>query len=103
MQAHGSREPTLHAEASHLTASPDSPAPLLEILGIEVRYDAFRLGPVNITMAGAQVACLLGPNGSGKTSLIRSVLGLQRAQHGDAALDFGALVETATRVPAHVG
>jgi ABC-2 type transport system ATP-binding protein len=103
MQAHGSREPTVHADVSRLMALPDSPAPLLEILGIEVRYDAFHLGPVNMTMAGAQVACLLGPNGSGKTSLIRSVLGLQRSQSGHAALDGGTLAGRPPRALAHVG
>src|SRR2546430_5264012 len=68
-----------------------TPSPALEITDLEVRYDAFTLGPVSLRLAGRSVVGLLGPNGSGKSTLIRSVLGLQRMDAGAAALDGEAL------------
>ena len=43
------------------------------------------VGPVDLTLAGAGVTVVIGPNGSGKTSLLRLMHGLQRASSGRVA------------------
>ncbi len=45
------------------------------------------LDGVSFSLAAGQVLCLLGPNGSGKTSLLRCVLGLETLAGGQVRLD----------------
>jgi tungstate transport system ATP-binding protein len=40
------------------------------------------LGPITLTLAGEGITIVLGPNGSGKTSLLRAMHGLERANEG---------------------
>ncbi len=41
---------------------------------------AGRLEPTALDLAGAQLTCLIGPNGSGKTSLLHALAGIGRAR-----------------------
>lgn len=58
---------------------------------------------VSFTLAAGEVMCVLGPNGGGKTTLFRTVLGLLEKQSGSIKLDNQRLetlsrAETARRV-----
>ena len=56
---------------------------LLEIEGLETAYGSSQvLFGVNLSIAPGEVATLLGRNGMGKTTTVRSLLGLTRARAG---------------------
>ena len=55
----------------------------LRIDAAEVRRHGARLiGPIDLTLGKTDVTIVLGPNGSGKTSLLRLMHGLERAAKG---------------------
>jgi ABC-2 type transport system ATP-binding protein len=47
----------------------------LGLRGLEVHFDRFKLGPLDLDLEVGKVVGLVGPNGSGKTTTIRSVAG----------------------------
>lgn len=49
--------------------------------------DPFVVGPVNLTLARGEVVFIVGENGSGKTSLIKLLLGLLEPAAGDILVD----------------
>src|SRR3954464_3305102 len=51
---------------------------------------------VSMSVAAGEVVCLLGPNGGGKTTLFKTMLGLLRPQGGAVTLDGG---DIASRTP----
>ena len=61
----------------------------LEISGLEIGYrmKAGKVlhvaGPVDISMENGAFHCLLGPNGTGKSTLLRTLAGIQPALSGD--------------------
>ncbi len=71
---------------------------LLEIDHIAVGYDGMRaLQDVSLRAEAGAVVALVGANGAGKTSLLRAISGLVRAQSG--TIRFAG--DDITRVPAH--
>lgn len=56
--------------------------------GITVRRNGVVvLRDINFEVREAEVVCLLGPNGCGKTTLLKSLLGVLRAERGEAYID----------------
>jgi len=55
------------------------------------------LDRVNFSVAPGEIVGILGPNGSGKTSLMRCITGLWRPDHGSVRLD-GTLLDRRGRV-----
>ena len=66
-------------------------APVLARLrGVRKRYGSVEaLRGIDLELRGGELLALLGPNGAGKTTAIGLLLGLLRADAGDAEL-FGA-------------
>jgi branched-chain amino acid transport system ATP-binding protein len=63
-------------------------APLLNVTNLETGYSASQvLFGVNLTVHEGEVATLLGRNGMGKTTTIRSILGLQERVTGTITFD----------------
>ncbi len=61
-----------------------SPILPLTLDRVELRRGGKRiLGPVSLTLDGDGITIVLGPNGSGKTSLLRTMHGLERVNSGD--------------------
>ncbi len=77
---------------------------VLKVEGLRVCYGRTRiLEEVSLEVSRGSVYALLGRNGTGKTSLVRCLLGLQKPQGGRAAL-FGVDVwRDRPRALAHVG
>jgi len=56
---------------------------VLEVRGVSTRYGQIAmLRNVSVTLREGEIACLLGPNGGGKTTLIRTILGIVRPAEG---------------------
>lgn len=45
------------------------------------------LDDINLILASGEILCLLGPNGTGKTTLLRCLIGALRAEHGKIYID----------------
>ena len=63
-------------------------ASLLEIENIETRYGLSQvLHGISLTIAAGEMVTLMGRNGMGKTTTVRSVMGLTRAMAGSIRFD----------------
>jgi branched-chain amino acid transport system ATP-binding protein len=70
----------------------------LRVEGVYTAYDrADVLEDVSLTVEAGTITCLLGSNGSGKTTVIRSILGLTRPRQGRILFEG----ENVTRLPTH--
>jgi branched-chain amino acid transport system ATP-binding protein len=66
---------------------------LLEIRGLTLRFGGITaLGGVDLTIAEGETLAVIGPNGSGKTSLFNCVTGLYRPTSGSIALHGESLL-----------
>jgi branched-chain amino acid transport system ATP-binding protein len=71
---------------------------LLEIDGLAVAYDGMRaLQDVSLRAEVGTIVALIGANGAGKTSMLRAISGLVRAQAGTIRFDGDDIART----PAH--
>ena len=64
----------------------------LRVEGLRARHDGFRLGPVDLTIAGGAATVLLGPSGAGKTTLLQALAGFCPVEAGGIWLDDEPLV-----------
>lgn len=53
---------------------------------LRVRVGGFDLGPVDLSVAAGSLTALIGPNGGGKTTLLRALAGLVRCRGGNASV-----------------
>ncbi|TDD80122.1 ABC transporter ATP-binding protein [Actinomadura rubrisoli] len=73
-------------------------APLLRVTGLHSRYGQVEaLSGVSFEVAEGEIVALLGSNGAGKTTALRTVTGLHRARSGQVVLDGRDI----TRLGAH--
>lgn len=76
----------------------------LAIRGLAKAYDGVRaLDGVSFTVDAGQIVGLIGPNGSGKTTAIDCVTGLQRPDSGEVVLDGRNVSRQRTDRLAHLG
>ena len=81
-----------------LTASNTSASAGLSVRGLAVTYgDLCAVDGVDLEVAAGEVVALLGASGSGKSSLLRAVAGLEDVAAGEVAWDGRSMV----RVPVH--
>ncbi len=72
--------------------------PAIEISGLWFSYGAQTvLRDVNLRIDHGEFVCMLGPNGGGKTTLLRLMLGLLRPDRGSIRVLGGAPLETCSR------
>ncbi len=73
-------------------------AVLLSVDGLEVRYGGYlALSDVSLHVAAGEIVCLMGANGSGKSSLMNAVSGLVTPAAGRVTFDRADI----TRVPTY--
>jgi thiamine transport system ATP-binding protein len=71
---------------------------MLRVAGLTVGYDGFTaVDAVDLDVADGEIVCILGPSGSGKSSLLRAIAGLEPDAHGLVSWDGADLA----RVPPH--
>jgi thiamine transport system ATP-binding protein len=71
---------------------------MLGITDLTVTYDDFTaVAGVDLQVADGEIVCILGPSGSGKSSLLRAVAGLEPDARGRVSWDGADLA----RIPAH--
>jgi branched-chain amino acid transport system ATP-binding protein len=77
---------------------------ILEVQGIDTFYgETQALYGVSLSVARGEVLALLGANGAGKTTAIRSILGLTRPRRGSIRFDGRDITRTATHEIARGG
>ena len=64
----------------------------LEVDGVRKRYALPVLEDVSFQAAGGEFVCLMGPNGCGKTTLLRIIGGLEAPSAGEVRVDGRAVV-----------
>ena len=76
---------------------------MIEIRDLHKRFGSLRvLDGVNLTVRPGRVTAVLGPNAAGKTTLIKSVLGLTRPDSGTVLFD-GVPIDEAGEYRARIG
>ena len=72
------------------------PGPVLEFRGVNTHYGPVHvLRDVDIEINTGEIVCLLGGNASGKTTTLKTILGMVHASSGDVLID-GEIVTKAT-------
>jgi branched-chain amino acid transport system ATP-binding protein len=73
-----------------------STPPLLQVTGLNTYYgSSHALQGVDFSVGAGEIVALMGRNGMGKTTLIRSLLGLVRPRTGDVRLDGASITGVA--------
>ncbi len=63
-------------------------APVLEFRGINVHYGPVHvLKDMNVSINAGELVCLLGGNASGKTTTLKTILGMVKPSSGDVLID----------------
>lgn len=77
---------------------------LLEIRGLNTYYgESHILRDVDLTVNAGEMVCLIGRNGVGKTTLLKSLIGLLRARQGTIMFNGAALDRQAPHQRARAG
>ncbi|HUG75061.1 MAG TPA: ABC transporter ATP-binding protein [Acidimicrobiia bacterium] len=67
---------------------PDRQTPILEFRGVDTHYGPVHvLKDVNLEVFEGEIVCLLGGNASGKTTTLKTILGMVTPSSGDVYLD----------------
>lgn len=77
---------------------------MLEVVGIDTYYaETQALFGVSLSVGAGEVMALLGANGAGKTTVLRSILGLTRPRRGDILFEGRSIASLATHRVAQAG
>ena len=77
---------------------------MLQVAGIDTYYgETQALFGVSLSVGAGEVLALLGANGAGKTTVLRSILGLTRPRRGDILLEGRSIAGLLTHKVAQAG
>ena len=75
----------------------EAPRPALEMRGVHTHYGPVHiLKDVNLTVGAGQIVCLLGGNASGKTTTLKTILGMVQPTSGEVLVDGEAVTGWST-------
>ena len=81
-----------------------STAPMLSISGLNFFYgESHILRNVSMAVLKGQIACLIGRNGVGKTTLLKNIMGLLSPRTGDICLEGQSMMSVSTNRRARRG
>jgi molybdopterin-binding protein len=60
---------------------------VLELVGITKRFPGFTLGPLNLKISDNNILVIIGPTGSGKSTILNLIVGLTKPDSGSIFLD----------------
>jgi branched-chain amino acid transport system ATP-binding protein len=70
-------------------------SPILQIKNLSVFYDAVQaLKDVNLSVPRGEIVCLIGANGAGKSTVLRTVSGLKRPTGGEVLFNGRSITAT---------
>jgi urea transport system ATP-binding protein len=74
-------------------AETEASQPLLAVSGVNVYYgESHILRNVDLSVAPGEMVCLIGRNGVGKSTLLKSIMGLLAPRTGDIAMDGASIL-----------
>jgi len=89
---------------ANMISEPDAPNQVIRLRGLEKCYGSRRaLAGVDLCLSGQQIVSVVGPDGAGKTTLIRALAGLLEVVASDATVLGHDLTGDVTALKAHVG
>lgn len=77
--------------------------PVISLRDVKKSYGDFELGPVDLTIEPGYVVALVGPNGGGKSTLLRILMNLVRPDSGEVRLFGGAYPDDEVAIKQRVG
>jgi len=77
----------------------------LKVNNLSFRYEKDHIfKDVSLEVSDGEMLCLLGPNGTGKTTLFKAILGLHKAEHGEILLDGQNILEwSRSKIAQYIG
>ena len=60
---------------------------VLELVNVTKDFPGFRLGPLNLKVDDDQILVMIGPTGSGKTTILNLIVGLIKPDSGSIIID----------------
>ena len=77
---------------------------MLQVSGLNVYYgESHILRNVDLSVPRGQMVCLIGRNGVGKTTLLKTIMGLLRSRSGNIVFDGQSIVGLSPDQRAHLG
>jgi len=77
--------------------------PVVSLRDIRKSYGTFELGPVDLAIEPGYVVAVVGPNGGGKSTLIRMLMNLVQPDSGELTLFGGAYPDDEVAIKQRVG
>ena len=76
--------------------------PLLELKNVSVNYGSIRaLKEINLTVDKGEIITLIGANGAGKSTIMKTIMGLKRCDQGTITFNGDNITNKDTRVIVH--
>lgn len=84
--------------ASHSPENPRNRAPILELTGVDTFYGNIQaLYDIHLEVREGELVCLLGGNASGKSTTLKTILGVCRPRRGEVRLQGERIDRMATK------
>lgn len=95
---------TILTFCKHISGPPMSDAPVLQLSDLNAWYgESHVLHGVDLRLNTGEVVCLLGRNGAGKTTILRSIMGLLGRREGEIAFRGRQIADARPETIARLG